>query len=75
MKKIISIDRIEGEIVVAEAENGEMLDLSKNDFADPAVATYCYYLGEDGRWHKDEDETTARKKRNIELLKSLIQKD
>ena len=75
MKKTISIDRIEGEIIVAEAENCEFISLAKDDFADPAVATFCYYLGEDQKWHKDEAETENRKKKAAELLKSLLKKD
>ena len=75
MKKIISIDRFEGEIIVAETENCETINLTRADFADKAVCSHCYYLGADGKWHKDENETQARKKRNIELLKSLIKKD
>ena len=75
MKRIISIDRFEGDVIVAEAENLETVNLTKEDFADPARAGVCYYLGEDQKWHKDENETQARKKRNIELLKSLIKKD
>lgn len=75
MKKIISIDRFEGEIVVAETENCETLNLTREDFADEVVCSHCYYLGDDQKWHKDEDETQTRKKKNIELLKSLLKKD
>jgi len=75
LSKIISIDRIEGDVIVAEGENCQTLDLKKEDFADEVKVSCCYYLGEDGRYHKDTDETQRRKKRNIDLLKSLINKD
>lgn len=75
MKKIISIDRFEGEIIVAEQENCEIINLTKEDFADEPIPSVCYYLGEDRKWHKDENETKIRKNKNIELLKNLIKKD
>lgn len=75
MKKIISIDRIEGDIIVAEAENCRTVDLTKEDFADDIKAGVCYYLGDDQKWHRDEQETAARKKRAVELLNSLIKRD
>ena len=75
MKKIISIDRFEGEIIVAETENCETIDLTKEDFADEPVCSRCYYLGDDKKWHADEDETKSRKQKNIDLLKSLLRKD
>lgn len=75
MKKIISIDRFEGEIIVAETENCETINLTRKDFADEPVASVCYYLGEDQKWHKDQNETQTRKNKNIELLKSLLKKD
>lgn len=75
MKKIISIDRIEGEFIVAETENCKTINLQKEDFADDAVVTACYYLGEDKKWHKDEQETQNRKKRNFDLFNSLLKKD
>ena len=75
MKKIISIDRFEGEIIVAEAEDCKTLNLTKEDFADQPVVSLCYYLGDDQKWHKDEGETKTRKQKNIELFKSLLKKD
>lgn len=75
MKKYISIDRIEGGFFVCEDENSELFDLKKEDFADAVKAGDCCYLGEDGKWHKDKDETDARRKKAVDLLKSLIKKD
>ena len=75
MKKIISIDRFEGEIIVAETENCETIDLVREDFADEPICNRCYYLGDDKKWHADEGETNSRKQKNIELLKSLLKKD
>ena len=75
MKRIISIDRIEGDIIVAEAENCKTIDLVKEDFADPVKVGVCYYLGEDQKWHKDTAETDNRKKKALDLLNSLIKKD
>ena len=75
LKRIISIDRIEGDIIVAEAENCKMIDLAKEDFADEAKAGVCYYLGEDKKWHEDTAETERRKKKALDLLNSLIKKD
>ena len=70
-----AFDRFEGEIIVAETENCETIDLTKEDFADEPVCSCCYYLGDDKKWHIDEDETKSRKQKNIDLLKSLLKKD
>ena len=75
MKKYISIDRIEGEFFVCEDENCNLFDLKKEDFAEPVKAGDCCYLGDDGKWHLDQTETDARRKKAVELLKSLIKKD
>ena len=75
MKRYISIDRIEGEFFVCEDEDCNLFDLKKEDFAEPVKAGDCCFLGEDRRWHLDQAETDARRKKAIDLLKSLIKKD
>lgn len=75
LKKIISIDRIEGDVIVAEAETCQAVNLKSEDFADEVKVGECYFLGEDLKFHKDTAETQRRKKKNIDLLKSLINKD
>ena len=75
LKRYISIDRIEGEFFVCEDEDCNLFDLKKEDFAEPVKAGDCCFLGEDRRWHLDQAETDARRKKAIDLLKSLIKKD
>ena len=72
MEERISVDRLEGEIAVAERADGTFCDIALSEFADPARETCCYIKGADARWHLDTDETDRRKKENAELLRKLL---
>lgn len=72
MEERISVDRLEGEVAVAERADGTFCDIALSEFADPARETCCYIKGADARWHLDTDETDRRKKENAELLRNLL---
>lgn len=72
MEERISVDRLEGEVAVAERADGTFCDIALSEFADPAKETCCYIKGADARWHLDTDETDHRKKENAELLRKLL---
>lgn len=75
MGESISVDRIEGNVIVAERENREIFYPDPDDFADAAVPGSCYRLEDDGKYHLDSRETENRRRKNIDLLRSLIDND